>query len=83
MKTYIYKPIDSSTKRGYNRTIEVFRVKNNVPIYLGYDNKIDTASYKGDKAVAKELIAELEGYTFEGYDFKAKSTRENVQVFEV
>lgn len=80
MKTYIYKVIDSSTARGYNRTIEVYRVKHNKPVYLGDNDKISTASYKGNLACAKQLIAELAGHKFAGYDFVNPA---NIQVFEV
>ena len=80
MKTYIYKAIDSSRSRGYNRTIEVYRVKNNKPEYLGCNENISTASYKGDVATAKQLISDLAGHKFKGYDFVNPS---NIQVFEV
>jgi hypothetical protein len=80
MKTYIYKVTPSSAARGYNRTIEVYRIKHNQPIYLGCNEHINTASYKGDIATAKQLIAKLEGYKFRGYDFKHCA---NINVWEV
>ena len=79
MKTYIYKVTPSSPIRGYNRTIEVYRVKNNKPIYLGEDDHINTASYKGDRATALQAVAEFEGYKFKGYDI----VRKDIQIFEV
>jgi len=80
MKTYIYKVITSSTKRGYNRTIEVYRVKNNKPVYLSSNEHINTASYKGDLPTAKQLIAKIEHYKFANYDFKYP---DNINVYEV
>ena len=79
MKTYLYKTINGSTARGYNQTIEVFRVRNNKPEIIGSNDRINTASSKGEKACASQLIAEIEGYKFEGYDI----TRKDVQLFSV
>lgn len=80
MKTYIYKAEDMSCKRGYNRTVSVYRVKNNVPQYIGYDDEISTASYKGDKAIASILISKIDGHKMKnGYDLASK----NIQIFEL
>lgn len=81
MKTYIYKAINSSVERGYNRTIEVYRIKNNKPEYVGYTAKISTASYKGDYAVACDIINTWDKLKLEqgGYKLASKS----VQLFEV
>jgi len=79
MKTYIYKVTHSSTIRGYNRTVEVYRIKHNEPIYIGYNDRINTASYKGDRAVAGKLISDIDGHKFEGYDLVS----ENIQIFEI
>ena len=81
MKTYIYKAIDSSVERGYNRTIEVYRVKNNKPEFVGYTAKISTASYKGDYAVACDIINTWDGLKFATGGYKLQS--KNVQLFEV
>ena len=58
MKTFIYKTKHSSDKRGYNREITVYRIKNNQPVFVGYDDEISTASYKGDHAIACKIINE-------------------------
>ncbi len=58
MKTYIFKVQQSSDKRGYNRTVYVYRMKNNQPVFVGYDEEINTASYKGDRAIAAKIISE-------------------------
>ena len=76
MKTYIYKAIDSSLERGYNRTIEVYRIKNNTPIYIGYDDKISTASYVGDYGIACKIISKNEGLKMKGsYKLQSKNVR--------
>ena len=62
MKTYIFKVIQSSPLRGYNREIIVYRIKNNQPLFIGSDNKVNTASYKGDYAIACNVLKAVEGY---------------------
>lgn len=87
MKTYIYKVIHSSFVRGYNRTIIVYRIKGNTPVHVGMNDTISTASYKGDYAVACQIISDIEGYSMSkgggavgaGYALKSK----NIQVLEV
>ena len=56
MKTFLYVADSASPFRGYNRTISVYRVKNNAPEFLGSDAKINTASYCGDSGTAREVI---------------------------
>ncbi len=80
MKTYIYKVINSSTRRGYNLTIEVYRVIHNVPEFVGYDDKISTASYRGDYAVACKIISNKTGARMAG-GYKLASS--NIQLFAV
>lgn len=77
MKTYMYTVKNSSLKRGYNREISVYRIKNNQPIYIGTNDEINTASYKGDYAIACELISKYDktkmskdGYSLESKDIK-------------
>ncbi len=80
MKTYIYKVINSSTRRGYNLTIEVYRVIHNVPKFVGYDDKISTASYRGDYATACHIIHRKTGARMAG-GYKLASS--NIQLFAV
>lgn len=81
MKTYIFKVQQSSDKRGYNRTVYVYRMKNNQPVFVGYDEEINTASYKGDRAIAAKIISEKDKMKMakDGYDLESK----NVQLFEI
>ena len=75
MKTYIYTVQNDSAKRGFNRTVTVWRVKNNQPIYVGFDDEIDTASYKGDRAVACKIISDIDGHKMTncGYGLLSKN----------
>ena len=76
MKTYIYKAIDSSTERGYNRTVAVWRIKHNTPVYIGYDDKISTASYVGDYGIACKIISNNTGAKMLGsYKMLSKDIR--------
>jgi hypothetical protein len=81
MKTYIFKVQQSSSARGYNRTVYVYRMKNNQPIFVGYDEEINTASYKGDRAIAAKIISENDKMKMDkgGYNLESK----NVQLFEI
>ena len=80
MLTYIYKAEDYSPVRRYNRTVTVYRVKNNKPIFVGSDNKISSASYKGDIAIANLIISAVDGAKMKnGYDLLSK----NIQLFQV
>ena len=77
MKTYIYKIQHFSLKRGYNRTVTVYRMKNNQPMFVGVDEHIDTASFKGDYAIACEIIAKNDSHqlTHCGYYLKSKNIK--------
>lgn len=81
MKTYIYNAIDSSEKRRFNRTVVVYRVKNNKPVFIGYDDEIHTAAYKGDHAIASKIIHEKTGakWADNGYTLASK----NIQIFSL
>jgi hypothetical protein len=81
MKTYIFKVQQSSSARGYNRTVYVYRMKNNQPVFVGYDEEINTASYKGDRAIAAKIISENDKMKMDkgGYNLESR----NVQLFEI
>ena len=80
MESYIYKIEHRSSARGYNRTIEVFRIKHNQPVFIGYDNKISTASYCGDYAVACSIIADNTKHKMNGSYALADET---IRLFEL
>jgi len=74
MKTYLYKAIDRGA-RGYNRSIAVYRVKNNRPEYLGINDHINTASTYGDVGEAVQLIGKLCGHKNDHYKFESKNIK--------
>jgi hypothetical protein len=66
-KVYYFKVIDSSKKRGYNKTISVYAIGDDFkPEYIG-EKHINTASYRGDKPTAVNILSELYGYKTDGY----------------
>jgi hypothetical protein len=63
MKRYIYIQCDHLADRGYNHAIRVYKLKaGGFPKYIGANYKINTASTKGDDAVAAKVVCEIEGY---------------------
>jgi len=58
MITFIYSVKDGSVARGYNQTVTVWRLKQNKPVYIGYNDKINTAYTKGEKGEAISIITE-------------------------
>ena len=80
MITFIFKVIHKSDKRGYNREVLVYRIKNNEPLFIGCDDEINTASYRGDRAIANWIIANELGFKMaNNYDLK----RKDVRLFEI
>ena len=56
MKTFVYLADAHSELRGHNRTITVYRIKQNTPEYIG-QAAVNTAAYRGDSGTAREIIA--------------------------
>lgn len=80
MKTYIFTQVNTSQKRGYNRTVKVWRMKNNKPIFVGYDDEINTASYRGDRAIANQIISDNDGHKMKNpYDLLS----DKIKVIEI
>ena len=79
MKTYFYTVEKSSNTKGTNRTVNVYRNINNQPIFIGSDDIINTASYKGDRAIACKIIHDVDGAKWlkgrEGYELHSKNIR--------
>ncbi len=69
-KTYIYT-LGKSDKRGYNLCLMVYRMKRNVPIFIG-EADVNTAAYKGNNATVCSLISReekipmIDGYRISG-----------------
>ena len=76
MKTYIYTVEHKSFKRGCNLTIDVYRIKNNQPLFVGSDD-INTSSYKGNLAIASHIISKEDGHKMDkrGYELESKNIK--------
>lgn len=63
MESYIYtvRIVEGRNKKN-KREIVVYSVVDNIPEMIG-EKVIDLASYPGDRATAKKIIAEAKGYT--------------------
>ena len=80
MKKFYIKVIHSSIKRGYNRTIEIYTInKRGTFSFLCSDDAINTASYRGDEAVASRLLHEKFGFKWspknENYSLMSKNIK--------
>ncbi|AHK11626.1 hypothetical protein S140_219 [Shewanella sp. phage 1/40] len=81
MKTYIFTVENNSNQRGYNRTVNVYHIKNNKPTFVGYDDKINTASYKGDYAIACKIISENDKHRMNKTGYRLES--KNIEVISI
>jgi len=68
MTTYQFMKLPSN-KRNKNVKIRVWKTEEGTTRRLG-DKHRNTAGWKGKSAVAEKIIAEEEGYEFEGYGLK-------------
>ena len=77
MSNYIVVARQFSPQRGSNRTVTVWRIENNEPVYVGHNDRINTSSYKGDHAIACEVISEVDGHemTADGYHLLDKDIK--------
>jgi len=72
MKTYIFNTLDSSTQRGCNVTVQVYRVKGNKPSFIGCSHH-HTATWFGAQAQACQVIAKEDGHKLrDSYSLAAK-----------
>jgi hypothetical protein len=82
MKRFYFKAENYSPKRGYNLQVVVYAVsrKDGHPLFLGRAHA-NTASYKGDHALASQIVAECCGYKMKpgGYEL----VRKDVTLYEV
>ena len=75
MKRFIYTERPDLSDRGYNMSVVVYElVDGNFPQEIGSNYKLSTASWKGGKSVAANIISEEFGYelTPRGYDLLSK-----------
>lgn len=80
MITFIYTVKDHSEKRGYNQTITVWRLRKNVPYFVNYNDKINTAYTYGEKAEAMRIIRDNTPFKMNG---SYKMARKDIQLFKV
>ena len=81
MKRFYIKVIHSSTKRGYDRTIEVYAMNRRGAFsFLCGTDKINTGSYKGDKAVASKLLHDKFGFKWSKNDMHYSLMSKNVKL---
>ena len=67
---YVYIVVDSSTTRGFNRSVRVYRLRRDgMPVLVGRDNKLNSAAWRGAKAEAVDIVARTEGKETDGYNF--------------
>ena len=79
MKTYIYIK-NGSDKRGFNVNIRVYRMKNNVPKFIG-NADWHTASWPGAYGASVRIISEVDGYKTDRGMYKF--VRKDIQIIEV
>lgn len=77
MKTYIYMR-DRSDERGFNVNIRVYRIINNVPIFVG-NADWNTASWPGERGAVVRIISKADGYKSDGYTF----VRKDIQIIQI
>ena len=75
MKKFIAIIKESSNKKGYNRTVTVYQVKNNDLVYIGYDDEINTAAYMGDYAIACHIIHKELGHKLSDDKYRLASKK--------
>jgi len=75
-KVYFYRVHDKSDKKGFNRMIEVcIQEKDFTFLTLCYVH-INTESYKGDKATARNAISDIMKHRMlDGYSLKSKTIK--------
>ena len=79
MRTYIFKVVDHCPKRGYNQTITVYRIKRNIPQFIGTNGLINTASTYGPHAEARQIAQESGEFKM----LDSYNAPEGVQFFEL
>ena len=82
MKRYVFIEVDHLSARGYNKAIEVYLLKRYAfPEFVGGNYKIQSASWKGDRTVASEIISERHGHKLDqdGYNLLSQ----NIEIREL
>jgi len=61
VRHFAFYEIPGSDELGYNHTVVVFKIVKNVPTIIGFDNKINTATWNGSVAAAAKIITRATG----------------------
>ena len=56
---YYYSITPASNIRGYNRTINLFVIKKDYQLIEIANYCVNTASYKGDRAIASNMVSDI------------------------
>ena len=80
MKKYYIKVMQDSIRRGYNRTITIYtQNKDGSFSFIAEDDKISTASYRGDEAIVSRLLHEKFNYkwskNYKNYKLASKNIK--------
>lgn len=77
---YIYLLENSSTERGFNRTVTVYKIVRNKPEYVGRDDRQNSAGWAGAYGVACKIVSEEHGHKMaDSYSLKNK----NINIWSV
>lgn len=79
MKTYIFTIEDVKNRIEFNKKIYVYRMKNNVPLFIGY-SVFNSSLSKGNVAEAHNILINIEGYKSKNGVYIDKK---DIQVFKV
>lgn len=77
-KVFIYTERNYSNKRKFNMTVFVYQIcDNKEPVLIGFNDKINTGSWKGGYAIACQIIANETGEMMDdaGYWLKDSSIK--------
>lgn len=82
MQTFIYTTNTDNLPRGYNIEVVVYRVTNNVPKEVGFE-QYNTASWKGERAAASNIIAKKLDYKITDGYMLDKERNNQLQLFNI
>lgn len=81
MKKYFIKVSNSSKARGFNRTITVYtQNKDGSFNFVGDNEKINMASYRGDTAVASKILHDKYNYKWSLKDMNYTLMSKNIKL---
>ena len=82
MKSYIYVEKIGLADKGFNRAIQVYRIKNNVPEFLGANYRLNSAAWRGARTESHVLINELKNHKLKNGGYSGFESN-NIQLLEL